>query len=211
MPAVLVAGPTVTHNSLHPLSTSSTTARHVLDFMVQGKIADTDAPTVRLDATPSGLSGALTSIIPHFYAEYPFCRNPPNLSWFGTGNRHWIILAWHTQSVYHFHIYQLCIQHAQIITCITCLLCEFRMTAACHRSSWLYQPTICCHYKWTLACLCRHRHLAVQTRYLPISHHQLLLLLSVNCAVLKLAVAGQWEDEDVLMCAQSVVNSLLHN
>jgi len=29
--------------------------------------------------------GAPTSIISHFYAECPFCLNPPNLSWLGTG------------------------------------------------------------------------------------------------------------------------------
>jgi len=56
MPAVLVAVFTVMQNSLHPLSTSSTTARHPLDFTVQGKITEADAPTIRLDATPSGLS-----------------------------------------------------------------------------------------------------------------------------------------------------------
>jgi len=53
---VLVTVPTVTQTSLHPLSTSSITARHLLDFMVQGKITETDALTIRLDATPSGLS-----------------------------------------------------------------------------------------------------------------------------------------------------------
>jgi len=29
--------------------------------------------------------GAPSSITPHFYAEHPFCCNPPNLSWLGTG------------------------------------------------------------------------------------------------------------------------------
>ena len=43
MPAVLVTVPTVTKNSLHPLSTSSIIARHRLDFMVQGKITEADA------------------------------------------------------------------------------------------------------------------------------------------------------------------------
>jgi len=43
MPAVLVTVPAVTQNSLHPLSTSSITARHLLDFMVQEKITEADA------------------------------------------------------------------------------------------------------------------------------------------------------------------------
>ena len=34
---VLVTVPAVKHNSLHPLPTSSITARHLLDFMIQGK------------------------------------------------------------------------------------------------------------------------------------------------------------------------------
>ena len=56
MPAVLGTVPTVTLNSLHPLSTSFVTARHLLDVMVQGKITEADALTIRLDAIPSGLS-----------------------------------------------------------------------------------------------------------------------------------------------------------
>jgi len=57
MSAVLVAVPTVTQNSLlHPLSTSLITARHLLDVMVQAKITEADALTIRLDAIPSGLS-----------------------------------------------------------------------------------------------------------------------------------------------------------
>jgi len=54
MPAVLVTVPIVAQNSLHPLSTSL--ARYLLDFMMQGKITEADAPAIRLDATPSGLS-----------------------------------------------------------------------------------------------------------------------------------------------------------
>jgi len=56
MPAVRVAVATALQNSLHPLSTSSITACHILDFMVQGKITEAEAPTIRMDATPSGLS-----------------------------------------------------------------------------------------------------------------------------------------------------------
>jgi len=81
-----VTVPTVMQNSLHHLSTSSITVRRLLEFMVQGKITEADALTIRLDATPSGLS-VPTSIIPHFYVECPVCRNPPNLSWFGTGTK----------------------------------------------------------------------------------------------------------------------------
>jgi len=77
MPAVLVAAPTVTQNSLHPLSASSINARQLLDSMVQGKITEANAPTIRLDATSSRLSV--------LYAECPFCGNPPNLSWLETG------------------------------------------------------------------------------------------------------------------------------
>jgi len=43
-------------NSPHPLSTCFTTACQLLDFMMQGKITEANAPTIRLDATPSGLS-----------------------------------------------------------------------------------------------------------------------------------------------------------
>ena len=34
---------------VHPLSTSSIIARHLLDFVVQGKITEADVPTIRLD------------------------------------------------------------------------------------------------------------------------------------------------------------------
>jgi len=50
MPAVLVAAHTVMQILLHPLSTSSITAHHLLDFMVQGKITEVDALTVHMDA-----------------------------------------------------------------------------------------------------------------------------------------------------------------
>jgi len=81
MPAVLVSVPTVMLKLLHHLSTSFIITHHLLDFMVQGKMTEEDTPTVRLDATPSGLwtAGAPTSIIP------PFLLNHPNLSWLGTG------------------------------------------------------------------------------------------------------------------------------
>jgi len=56
MPAVLVEVPPVMQNLLHPFSTSSITARHLLDFMMHGKITEADALIIHLDATPSGLS-----------------------------------------------------------------------------------------------------------------------------------------------------------
>ena len=56
MPAVLVTIPTFTQNSLPPLLTSSISFRHLLDFMVQVKRTEADAPTICLCATPSGLS-----------------------------------------------------------------------------------------------------------------------------------------------------------
>jgi len=87
MPVVLVTVPTDTQGSLHPLSTSSITARHLLDSMVQGKITEADAPTISLDATPSRLSVPPPPSFPHFYAICCFCSNPPNLSWLGTGNK----------------------------------------------------------------------------------------------------------------------------
>jgi len=77
MPAVLVAGHTVTQSSLHPLSASYITARQLLDSMVQGKITEASAPTIRLDATSSRLSV--------LYAECPFRCKPPKLFWLETG------------------------------------------------------------------------------------------------------------------------------
>jgi len=54
--------------------------------MVQGKITEVDTPTVQVGAIPSELvSDWPTSIIPPFYVGCPSCRNPPNLSWLGTG------------------------------------------------------------------------------------------------------------------------------
>ena len=61
--------------------------------MVKGKITKANSPAVRLGATSSGL----ISIIPHFYAGCPFCRNPPNLFWLGTGTKY---SGLHTQNVW---------------------------------------------------------------------------------------------------------------
>ena len=77
MPAVLIAVPTtVTQNSLHPLSTSSITARQLLDFTVQAKI------TGRCTNNPSGRHPILTigaapiSIIPLFLHRMPLLPQP---------------------------------------------------------------------------------------------------------------------------------------
>ena len=71
MLAVLVAIPTTTENLLHPLSTYSIIVFHPLDFMVQGKITEADAPPVCLDTncvfpifTPNALSAAMLPIYP---------------------------------------------------------------------------------------------------------------------------------------------------
>ena len=68
MPAVLVAVhvPTVMQILLRPVSTSSIINRHLLDFMVQGKITEADALTIRLDAIPSGLFVPPPPSSPHF-------------------------------------------------------------------------------------------------------------------------------------------------
>jgi len=68
MPTILVTVLAVTQNSLHPLSASSIIACRFLEFMLQGKITDADAPTIHLDATPSGHQ------CPHLY-------HPPNFTW----------------------------------------------------------------------------------------------------------------------------------
>jgi len=52
----MVTVPTVTQNSLQPLSAFSIVDCHLLGFMEQGKITEADAPTICLDGTPSGLS-----------------------------------------------------------------------------------------------------------------------------------------------------------
>ena len=66
---VLVTVATDTQNSLHPSPTSSITARHLLDFMVQGKITATDAlsmPHLHHPPifTPNALSAASLAIYP---------------------------------------------------------------------------------------------------------------------------------------------------
>ena len=76
MLAVLVAVPSATVNSLHPLSTYSITVRHLLDIMEQGKITEADAPTGPSGCHPIWTVGALTSSIPHFFHRMPFLPQP---------------------------------------------------------------------------------------------------------------------------------------
>ena len=58
---------------------------YLLDFMVQGKITEVDTATVQLGATSSELVSEPPPSSPHFYAGYPSCCNPSNLSRLGTG------------------------------------------------------------------------------------------------------------------------------
>jgi len=60
----------------------------LLDFMVQGEISEADTPTIQLDTTPSGLINNPPPSSLQFFARCPSCRNPPNLSWLGTGTKY---------------------------------------------------------------------------------------------------------------------------
>jgi len=91
MLAVLVVVPTVRHNSLQPLSASSISAYHLLDFMVQGEITEAGALTIHLDATPSALSVPPPPSSPHFTPNVLSATTLPIiLAW----ERHQITLAW---------------------------------------------------------------------------------------------------------------------
>jgi len=46
---------------------------------------EADTLTICIGTTPSGPISNPPPSIPHFYAGCPSCRNPPNLSWHGTG------------------------------------------------------------------------------------------------------------------------------
>jgi len=63
MPPVLIIVPTVMQNSLHPLSTSSVVASHLLDFVVQGKITEAGAPEICLDARLSWRKAVSTGLV----------------------------------------------------------------------------------------------------------------------------------------------------
>jgi len=75
--------------------------------MVQGKVTEVGTPTVQLAATPSKLVSVPPPSSPHFYAGYPSCRSPPNLSWLGTGTGIcWIAypMAWFSLSRNRSHM-----------------------------------------------------------------------------------------------------------
>jgi len=80
---------TITANVLWPfvqdypgeLVPEETFAWHLLlGFIVQGKITEAGAPTIRLGATPSRLISDPPPSSPYFYAGCPSCCNPRNLS-----------------------------------------------------------------------------------------------------------------------------------
>jgi len=57
---------------------------------------EADTPTIRLGATSSGLISNPPPTSPIFYAGCPSCRNPPNLSWLGTGTKYaGLHMQWH--------------------------------------------------------------------------------------------------------------------
>jgi len=60
----------------------------LLDFMVQGKIAEADTPTIRLGTTPSGLINDPPPSSPRLYAGCPSCRNPTTLSGLWTATKY---------------------------------------------------------------------------------------------------------------------------
>jgi len=64
--------------------------------MMQGKITETDTPTIWKGATPSGLisNPPPPSSSTHSYARCSSCRNPSTLSWLGTGIKY---AGFHTQ------------------------------------------------------------------------------------------------------------------
>ena len=82
MPAVS----TIMLKLLHPLSTSSITARHLLDFMEQGNITEADAPTIYLGGHPIQTIGAPPSsshVLPNALSAatlsiYPGLEQAPN-------------------------------------------------------------------------------------------------------------------------------------
>jgi len=65
----------------------------ILLDVVYGKIIEADIPAIRVGSSPSALISDPPSS-PHFYAGCPSCRNPPTLSWLGTGTKY---IGLHTQ------------------------------------------------------------------------------------------------------------------
>jgi len=88
--------PEETFTHLH-LKSSISVAGGLSSFWILsgvGKIIEASAPTVWLDATLSGPSMPPPPSSPQFYAGCPSCRNPPNLSWLGTGTKYAALHTW---------------------------------------------------------------------------------------------------------------------
>ena len=79
-----------TRRDIHPL-TPETCCGSLSSFWILWGMGEinrgkcTDNPAGR---HPIRTTDAPTSIIPQFYAGFPSCRNPPNLSWLGTGTKY---------------------------------------------------------------------------------------------------------------------------
>jgi len=76
MPAVLITVPTVMQNSLHPLSISSVIARHLLDFMVQGKITNQTHQPIWTPPIRTTGAGCPHFRHPPFLCQMPFAPQP---------------------------------------------------------------------------------------------------------------------------------------
>jgi len=58
-------------------------------FVELGKIMEVEAPTVPADTTPTETNGAPNPNPPILRRMTFLLRNPPNLSWLGTGTDSW--------------------------------------------------------------------------------------------------------------------------
>jgi len=78
-----------------PLSTTTWVRRYQKTsfwiLRIVGKIIEASVPTIRLDATPSRPSMPPPPSCPQFYTGFPFCRNPPSLSWIGTVSKYAVL------------------------------------------------------------------------------------------------------------------------
>jgi len=83
---------------IHPLTPESFCESLSSFWILWGveKITEASALTIRLDATPSRPSMPPPPSSPQFYAKCPSCRNPPNLSWLGTGTKYAGLYTMHT-------------------------------------------------------------------------------------------------------------------
>jgi len=83
-------------------------------YMVQGKRTEAYTPTIRMDATPSGLvSGPFPSSPPPFLRQMPFLSQPSHFSWLGTGTKYaglqpsgvMLIIMWIPNTCLRFNVY----------------------------------------------------------------------------------------------------------